>query len=282
MPIQLDVAALVLLAAVLHASWNALVKVGKDRLLTMTVIMGVGLFSVVLLPFVQAPARESWLYLFLSVVIHGGYYFFLIQAYRVGDLSHVYPIARGAAPLLVAGGAAFFADEYLSGLAVSGLLLASTAIASLAFANNNLGQRDLRPFLFGFGTSLFIAAYTVVDGLGVRASGSPLGYIGWLFFLDGFPLILFAAATRQKDIGPYLRAYWKPGLIAGLMAAAGYGLVIWALSLGPMAYISALRETSVIFAAIIGAVLLHESFGPRRIAAAAVVASGIVLMSLAG
>ena len=162
-----------------------------------------------------------------------------------------------------------------------GLVLASAAIASLAIEGGWRGTRDPRPFLFGLVTAAFISAYTIIDGLGVRRSGSALGFIAWLFAVDGIPLTVYALVARPGRIVAYVRAHWKPGLVGGLMCALAYGLVIRALRLGAMATISARRETSVIFAAAIGWLALGEPFGRRRIAAAAV-AAGIVLMSLPG
>ena len=280
---QLHVLLLVLLAAIMHAAWNALVKSGRDRVLTMALVTAVG--SVVAaggLPFVPLPARASWPFLLLSGVIHIGYYYFLLQAYRVGDLSHVYPVARGAAPLFVAVGAALFAAEPVSPRNVIALAVVSVAIASFAFERAPAGGRDPRPFLYGLGTALIISAYTVVDGLGVRRSGHALAYIVWLLALDGIPLTLYALVTRRARIAPYVRAHWAAGLVGGLMAPAAYGLVVWALSSGGMAYVSALRETSVVFAALIGSTVLREPFGARRLFAAALVAVGIVVMNLGG
>lgn len=280
---ELHVIGLVLLAAVLHAGWNALVKTGEDRVLTMAVLLGVTAVAAgAALPFVTPPAPESWIYLILSVVLHGGYFFFLLQAYRVGDLSHVYPVARGAAPLLVALGAAIFAGEVLEPIELIGLVLASLAIASFAFEGGLAALKDPRPFLYGLATAAFISSYTVADGLGVRASGSTAGFIAWLFVVDGLPLLVYALITRRGRIGPYLRANWKSGLVGGVMCGVAYALIIWALNLGAMAFVSALRETSVVFAVLIGSVFLGEPFGGRRIAAAAVVVAGIAVMNLAG
>ena len=276
------VVAIVLAAAALHAGWNAVVKSGADRVLTMTFVIGVGtVLALPALPFLRPPAPESWLYLGLSVLIHIGYFFFLLQAYRVGDLSHVYPVARGAAPVLVAGGAAVFAGEVLSGVAFAGLLLASLAIASFALHGGRAGLRDPRPVGFAVLTAVFIGSYTVTDGLGVRASGSALGFIAWLFFLSGLPLLGYAAVARRGRIAIHVRDHWKAGLAGGVMAGTAYALVIWALTQGAMAFVSALRETSVVFAVLIGSRVLGEPFGGRRIAAAVAVACGIAVMHLA-
>lgn len=283
MPLESHLIVLVLIAAVLHASWNALIKTGRDRLLGMAVVQGAGsLVAAPLVFFVAAPAVESWPYLGVSIVLHMGYFFFLLQAYRVGDFSHVYPLARGSAPLMVAAGAAVFAGEGLNPLALGGLMVASAGITSLVFGGGKDETRDWRPFLFAMGTAVFIAVYTVVDGLGVRVSGSPLGYIVWLMFLDSFGLVLYTLKRRPGELGPYIKAHGKSCFAGGVMCVTAYGLVIWALNSGPMAYVSAVRETSVVFAALIGTRVLGESFGARRLIAALVVVAGILIMNLGG
>ena len=152
------------------------------------------------------------------------------------------------------------------------------AIASFAFERRDGAARDWRPFVLALATAAIIATYTVVDGLGVRRSGAPLGYVLWLVILDGLPLSLYALATRRGQVLAHLRANPGLSLAGGVMCGAAYGLVIWALSLGAMAYVAALRETSVIFAAVIGARVLGEPFGSRRLAAATAVAAGILLL----
>jgi drug/metabolite transporter (DMT)-like permease len=279
---QLEIAALVLIAAVLHAGWNALVKAGQDRVLTMALVTAVGSLGAALaVPFVAAAVPASWPFLLLSGLLHVGYFTFLLEAYRVGELSHIYPVARGTAPLLVAVGAAVFAGEPLGLRQIAGLGLVSVAISSFALERGWSGGLS-RSFLFGLGTAVFIGAYTVVDGLGVRLSGHPLGYILWLFVIDGVPLGLYTLATRRARILPYFRAHWQASLAGGVMCATAYGLVVFALGLGAMAYVSALRETGVIFAAVIGSALLRESFGRRRVLAATLVAAGIIIMNLPG
>ncbi len=280
---SLDIAAMVLLAAVLHAGWNAVVKAGGDRLLTMATVLGVGSLGAALAaPFVAPPAPESWPYILLSTVIHLGYYFFLLQAYRVGDLSHVYPIARGLAPLLVAVGAMIWVGERVTPFQLGGMLVISTAILALALDRGASERRDWRPFLFGVGTAFFIAAYTLTDGLGVRVSESSLGYILWLFIFDGVPLGIFAILRRRGRVVRHLRLNWRTEVTGGAMCAAAYGLAISALAVAPMAFVSALRETSVVFAAIFGAMMLGEPFGKKRITVAVTVAIGIAVLNLAG
>lgn len=280
---EIGIAALVLLAAALHAGWNAVVKTAGDRVAAMALVMGTGAAAAAMaLPFVPVPAAASWPFLLLSAAIHIGYFFFLLQAYRVGDLSHVYPVARGAAPLLVAGGAALLAGESLAAGALVGLVLASAAIASFAFDGGAVRLRDPRPFAFALMTALFIGSYTLTDGLGVRASGAPHGFIAWLLAIDGLPLILYCAAARRGRLGAALRPRWRRGVAGGVMCAGAYALVIWALESAPMAHVSALRETSVVFAVAIGSLLLGEPFGRRRLGAAALTAAGIAIMHAAG
>lgn len=268
----------VLLAALLHAVWNALVKSRADRLLMLAAVNVVGsIFGAVLVLSNAPPAPASWVYIALSALLHTGYYFFLIRAYEAGDLSHVYPIARGLAPLLVALGALVFAGETLDPRVAVGVALASCGIMSLAFDAETPWHVDRRPVLFALGTSVFIAAYTVVDGIGVRYSGNALAYIGWLFLVDSWLLIGVALARRRGRVMSFVRKQWLVGLGGGIASVVAYGLVIYAMNSGAMAIVSALRETSVIFAALIGTFLLGEGVRRGRILAAMVVAIGVAL-----
>lgn len=282
MSLPIEVAALVLLAAFLHAAWNALVKAGQDRLMVLTIANGTGvLISLLIAPFVSPPLPVSWPFLAASVVLHTGYYFFLIHAYRVGDLSHVYPLARGLSPILVAVLAAVFANEIPPPWGMLGVVLACAGITSLAFEGGNPWRGDRRPLAYAAGTAVFIASYTLADGMGVRRAGDALGYIVWLMILDGLPITLFTAYARRNQLVAALRGNWRAGCTSGALQFGAYALVIWAMSLGAMASVSALRETSVIFAAFIGAVVLKERVGAVRICAAILVAVGIVLMRVA-
>jgi len=283
MKIDPTVAALVLFAALLHASWNAIVKSDKDRLVSFGLVMMAGcLIAVPFLPFVAIPQAAAWPYLIASVVVHNFYYYFLLRAYAHGDLSHVYPIARGLGPLLVAIVSGRLVGEYLSFAESCGVTLLSVGIASLAFGHGlPRNSAEWKPVLYAVGTGVFIAGYTLVDGLGVRASGDALGYIVWLNLLEG-PWVLGAALWWRGParIIPYLRDYWWRGTAGGIIATTGYGIAIWAMSVGALAHVAALRETSVLFAAVMGTMLLHEGFGPRRIAASVLVVAGLLLMNL--
>jgi len=274
------VLSLVLAAALLHASWNALVKAGGDPFVRLAVVNAVGgLCAVPMLFLVGLPAPDSWPYLFGSVVVHHAYYLALGYGYRFGDLSHVYPVARGVAPPLVAFAAWAFAGEGLGLLGLLAILVISGGILSLAFADDGR-LVALRPLALGLATGITIAAYTLLDGLGGRASGDVLAYIAWLFVIDAVPFSVIVAVRYRRRLGPALAACWRPAAFGGALSVVAYGLVIWAMSLTPLAAVSALRETSVIVAALIGTRLLREPFGTRRVLAASLVAAGVVLLQV--
>jgi drug/metabolite transporter (DMT)-like permease len=271
----------VLLAAVLHATWNALLKGAQDRLATFVLLDLTGVALCVLaVPLLPGPAPASWVFIALSTLIHTGYKLLLIESYRTGgDLSQVYPLARGSAPLLVAGFAALAVGERLGPLRLAGVLLVSLGLVLLV----GMGGRQLaahrRAIGFALATGVSIAAYTVTDGLGVRRSGSALGYIAWLFLAEGLPLPLYAATWGRGHLRHGLRVNLARGILSGVLSLAAYGLVIWAQTRGALAVVAALRETSVVVAALIGTVVFGERFGYRRTVAAAAVTVGIVLLN---
>ncbi len=274
---------LVLLAALMHAVWNTLVKSSGDRLVQLASLNLVSaVVAVLAIPWVRMPDPASWGYILASIIIHTGYYLFLLQAYRFGDLSHVYPLARGVSPLVVAVLSTIFASETLNSGQVAGVVLVSASVASLAW-NGRWSQRDgAKPVVFAVATGVMIGAYTLVDGTGARLSGDALGYIAWLFALDWIPIALVAAILRRGSLGQAVREQWRISMLGGMLAISAYGLVIWALSLWAMAPVAALRETSVVIAAVIGTVFLHEPFGKRRVMAAIGVTAGVVILRLAG
>ncbi|MEC9328647.1 MAG: DMT family transporter [Pseudomonadota bacterium] len=272
---------LVLLAALLHASWNAFIKSGQDKMLSLALMhICSGVICLFLLPFVSLPHPDAWPYLALSLVLHWGYYWFLVNGYRSGDLGQIYPLSRGSAPLLVAilGGA--IAGETLSFAALSGIVLASLGITALSFEKGLPWHRDPRPVLFALGTGGWIAAYTVADGLGVRHGEHEFGYILWLFILEAITFGGFMAVRRRRVIRSYYLLNWRGLWISGLAAAGAYGLVIWAMSSNVMAMVSALRETSVIMAVFIGGFMLKEHRLVFRLFSASLVVTGIVVMNL--
>lgn len=270
---------LVLAAAVLHASWNALVKSGDSPWIRLALANCVGtIFAVALLPLVDFPAAEVWPFILGSVAVHQVYFVFVALQYRFGDLSHVYPIARGVAPILVALGAFVFAGETLSGWGVIAIVVICGSVLSLAFGGRR--AKDRRAVFLALCTGTTIACYTVIDGLGGRTADNVFGYIVYLFLLDALPFGLLVIFLRRRTLIPDVKANWKTGSLGGLFSFLAYALVIWAMTLSPMTYVSALRETSVIIAALIGTRLMHEPFGVRRIAAAAGVATGVILLQI--
>ena len=270
---------LVLLAAVMHAAWNVLVKFGDDALVNMTLIVGMaGLIALAFTPFVSFPDPASWIFLLGSVLTHIGYYVFLLFGYRYGDLSLVYPIARGSAPLLVGVTSWMFVGEVLSTIEMLGVAAISAGIFSLAIDRAAGREHTWRPVIFGLLTGLTIMGYTLCDGQGVRVAGDKYGYIVWLFVLDSPALIVMAYLRRGPAMFALAARHWKVGAIGGALSMAAYGIAIYAMSQAFMAQVAALRETSVIFAAIFSALILKERFHPRRYAAVAMVALGAVLL----
>ncbi len=292
------VIALLLAAALMHATWNALLKADTgDRLVTFGVIMlTAGVISVPWVFFLPFPPAESWGWLALSVIIHNFYYFFLLKAYATGDLSHTYPIARGLGPLLVALVSGKLVGEYLRLQDGAGVALVSLGILVLATPQRRLANGELpspewrgrhrRATVYAVLTGITVAGYLITDGLGVRAAGPTLehrlSYIAWLNVCEGPWLIVVALFLRPAGVAAYLargpRGWWR-GAAGGIVATLGYAIAIWALATGPIAHVAAVRESSVLFASVMGALLLGEPFGARRVAAAATIVAGLVLMN---
>lgn len=272
---------LVLSAAVLHAVWNAIVKAGGDR----AVVLGAVSFAnfalgALLILVVPTPAAASWPFVVGSALLHYGYYIFLFYAYRFGDLSHVYPIARGVAPALVAVGAYVTIGETLSLPALGGLAAISIGIMLLAFGRK-AARADPRALAFALGTGVIIASYSITDGIGVRLSQAPFGYIGWLFFLE-FPVALSVLYRRRRGGDSVDAASLRRGLAAGVLSVFAYGAVIYANSLAHLAAVSAVRESSVIFASLIGLFVFGERPWPKRLISAIVVAAGVIALAGSG
>ena len=271
--------ALVLTAAVLHAVWNAMTKSGGTPEISIASYHVVGSsVCIVIAIFLPFPNLEAWPILIGSMAVHNLYYFALARAYRVGDLSQVYPLFRGVAPVLVACGAAVVAHEYLTLGTVAGIVCISLGVISLAFRTTTFGVMPRAAVAWATVTGILIATYTILDGLGVRASTNELSFIVWLFILELVPIGTIMLATRRTEWFDYMRANQGKVIFGGVASTTAYGLVIYAMSLGSMAVVSSLRETSVIFAAIIGALFLREPFGAARVRAATLVALGIVMM----
>ncbi|MEV5437842.1 DMT family transporter [Streptomyces sp. NPDC052682] len=273
------VTAAVLLAAVTHAAWNAIAHKIPDKLVGFTLISGGGLLiGLALAPFVAFPAGEAWPYLLASAATHIVYYALLMRSFRLGDFGQAYPIARGSAPLVVTVLAAVFAHEVPDGWGAAGIAVSCAGLTGVAL----WGLRGHRPNWAAIGaalaTGLTIAAYTVVDGLGVRASGSSLGYIAWLMAVQGTVVPAYAVTRLRGRTAAVLRPHLGLGLPGAALSVMAYALVLWAQTRADLAPVAALRESSIIVGAAIGAVFFKERFGAPRIAAAALVVAGIGLM----
>jgi drug/metabolite transporter (DMT)-like permease len=274
----LDLVLLILCAAVFNASWNALVKVGGDRVALMAVIALIGAaFSVLLAPFVEFPDRASWPFLIAAIVLHTGYHFLLPIAYNHGDLGQVYPIARGSAPLLVTLAAAIFAGEVLGVVPLLGVVCLATGVMALSFDKGTGIARNPKPVLFALATGACIASYTVVDGLGARQTASAMSFAVWLTIGDGLLTFLLALPWKRSAIASVVRTGLVRPTLAATLQIGAYWIAVWALAHAPMGMVSALRETSVLVVAIISTFVLGEGFGVWRFVSAGLVVCGIAL-----
>ncbi|MBW5252888.1 EamA family transporter [Streptomyces sp. P01-B04] len=275
------VAMAVLTAAFTHAAWNALAHAIKDQLLSFTLISGGGvLIGAAAACFVPFPAAEAWPYLLVSAALHVAYMLLLMRSFTLGDFGQMYPIARGTAPLVVTVLAAVFVGERPDGWATAGVAVASAGLVGLAlWGIRGTGKRPHWPAIVAaLATGLAIAGYTTVDGVGVRASGSSLGYVAWLMILEGLAIPLYALHRRRSALPGQLRPHAVRGLLGAALSVTAYGLVLWAQTRAALAPVAALRESSIIVGAAIGAVFFKERFGTPRIAAAGLMVVGIGLM----
>jgi drug/metabolite transporter (DMT)-like permease len=271
---------LVLLAAIAHAGWNALLKSVSDRLLMMGAIRAVGLaYAVVMIPIVPLPQGVTWLWLLCATAAHLVYFVLLIESYRLGDMSVVYPIARGTAPLLLAIFAFFAIGETLSIAQLAAVAMTSVGLLVLVVG------RGTEPSAIGFAlaTSVSIAGYSLVGGIGVRSAPDVLSFQVWLEAMLGLSVLLYASLRRSSgEIAVFVRRHGRSGVLAGLVSMAGYLAFLLAARSLPLAPVAALRESSLIFGAVIGTVVFKEAFGARRVAAAVLVAGGIMALALLG
>jgi drug/metabolite transporter (DMT)-like permease len=263
---------LVLFAAVLHAAWNAVLRSGTDRLWSVTIMsIAMGLVAIPFAAVLTLPASPSWPYLILSSCLQLGYSVFLVYAYRHGELGQVYPIVRGSVPLLVTLGGFLFASQRPSALALLGIVLVALGIMSLALGRHRASVKSVALALI---TGLFIAAYLTADGIGVRLAGDPRAYATWIFLIYGVSMPVTFIALRGSLTLDVRSAETQKALAGGVISLIAYVAVVSALALGPIGPISALRETSVVFAVVIGRVFLGEQLTLGRLAACAVVAIG--------
>jgi drug/metabolite transporter (DMT)-like permease len=272
--------AAVLFAAVLHAVWNALVKGGSDKAAGMVaVVIGEGVIALPFLPFAPMPAVESWPYILASVALHFGYQVFLIKAYQIGDLTQVYPIARGVSPLLVALGTMVLLGARFSTMELAAMMLISVGIASISLTRRSDGLFQRKAALFAMATGLFIAAYSIVDGQGARLAGTALGFYGWVAVVNAVGFAAFARVLRPGLVGKAV-AQRNHIVFGGSAAFAAYLTVVWAFTQAPIALVTALRETSIVFALLIGVIFLRERLDLAKVLSTCVTLSGAVLMRL--
>jgi drug/metabolite transporter (DMT)-like permease len=272
----------VLVAALLHASWNAMLHGNRDRFLSMTwMSIAIATVSTFVVLFTPRPAYAAWPYIVASGLVHIFYNVTLVQSYRRNDLAQAYPIARGSSPLLVTLGAALFAHEAIGPLHIFGILMISGGIIAIALEGSRVSRAGA---LAALTTGATIAVYTVIDGIGVRLSdGQALAYTAWMFLFYWLMPVLFVAMRGRAALWTPVRAApmaLGSSLVGGLVSIAAYGIVIWALQSGAMGAVSALRETSVVFAVLIGRMFLRETVSGKRWLACVVVAAGAVCLGL--
>jgi drug/metabolite transporter (DMT)-like permease len=278
--LTLGVTLAVLGAGFLHALWNALLKsaAGDPILDTALIVAGSSAVALAVLPFAGVPARAAWPFIALSAVVHFGYYITLAGAYHRADLSFAYPLMRGVAPLIVTLLGVLFLGEHPGAKTLTGIALISIGIIVIAWFAS--GRHPLAAAGWALSNAAIIAAYTLVDGAGVRASSNAPGYVTWLIFLEGLPFLVWIYARRGRAAARYIGSRWRRGIAGGAASLAAYGIVLWAMTRAPVAVVAALREVSVLFAALIGSLVLKEGFGWRRMAGAATVVAGVAALKL--
>lgn len=269
---------LVLCAAALHAGWNAIVKGSGDKFVAAVAIcLSAALIAILALPFVTAPARESWRYISASMVLQTTYFSLVAAAYRRADMSLAYPIMRGGAPMIVALASGLLFAEALTLTGWLGISLISGGILSLAVLARKASRAGLGLALLN---TCVIASYTLTDAAGVRLSGAPIGYTLWVCIVTAPPVLVLALWRRGPALFGQLARSWRDGLIGGAGTMTSYGVALWAMTLAPVAMVAALRETSIIFATALSALVLGEKVGPGRVAAVVIIALGAATLRL--
>ncbi len=277
----LDIMAVVLAGALLHAVWNVLVRLASDKFIsTALVVGGAGALVVCCLPFVPAPAVASWPYLAASVLIHVAYFSFVALSYRDADLSFAYPLMRGSAPAMSAVVVALLVHESPSPIGWMGVLLVSGGILLLAGDSWRSGSLKLAPMAVALANGGVIAIYTLVDGIGVRLSGHPVSYTGWIFLLTAIPLLIVSFVRQGQETARNIRFNWAKGLVGGACTLGSYTLALWAMTHAPIALVAALRETSVVFGTLIAATFLRERVSPMRYLSVFIITAGAVAIKV--
>ena len=278
---SLHVMAIILFAAALHAGWNAIVRAASEKFQdTVLIVLGAGVWTAFLLPLVPVPAVESWPYLAASVLIHVAYFSLVAISYRSGELSFTYPVMRGSAPALSAVAAALLINESPSMGGWAGVLLISCGVLVLAGDSWRSGTFRIAPTLFALTNAGVIVVYTLVDGQGARLSKHAFSYTGWMFLLTAALFLAISAVSRGREALRRIRTGWRRGLLGGACTLTSYGLALWAMTHAPIALVAALRETSVVFAAIIAALFLKEPITPLRYVSIVTVSAGAIAIKL--
>jgi drug/metabolite transporter (DMT)-like permease len=275
----LTVMSIVLFAALLHASWNFLVKSTEDKYLSMTaVVVGHTPFAVAALSFAPLPRIESLPYLLAGAVLHVGYQLFLLASYRVGDLSQVYPLARGVAPLIVAGISVTLLKVHLSWIELVAVITIGTGIMSLALVRRSDGLRNGQAACLAIITGGFIASYTLVDGMGAREAGTALGFYGWLSSMNALIFAAIMGVVRPGLVKKVVCREWRFALAGGGASFGAYAIATWAFTVAPIALVAALRETSIVFALLLGIFVLKERLDPMKVLATLCTMLGVGLL----
>ena len=273
---------LVLAAAAMHATWNALIKTRSDRFASISLAtLGASIVVLPILPFVDFPSIEVWIWIAASVIIHAGYRLFLVKTYDVGDFAQSYPLARGIAPLITTVGAIIFIGEVPEGLTVLGIVVLSFGALLMSLrGSSDLSKFNRRAVGFALLTSMLIAGYTLTDGYGVRLANTASSYAAWLFFCDGLCSIAIGFLYRGRGLLTVLASEWKTSLLTGGLLAGSYWIIMWAMTKAPIASIAALRETSILFAMLISVLVLGERVTPWRVLATVFIVGGVVILRL--
>src|SRR2546421_5586847 len=276
MELTLPVTLAVLGAALLHACWNALLKSSSDKQLdTVAISVGAGIVGLAVAVWLPFPAREAWPWLAASALVHILYFLLLAGAYHWGELSYAYPIMRGGGPVIVAlAGAAVFGEVLGPGQAL-GVALVCAGVVAFAY-----GRHDRRATLFALGNAVVIGAYTLIDAKGVRLSESPVAYTMWFFVLNAVAIYAYAGLRRGREVPRYLVRNWPRIFIGAVFTTGSYGIALWAMTRAPVALVAVLRETSVLFGALLGALFLGEKMTRRRLVATGAVLAGLVVLKL--
>jgi drug/metabolite transporter (DMT)-like permease len=279
--LSFEVMLVVLLGAALHASWNALVKSGSDPFLdTVSVATGAAAVMAGVLFFLPLPQEVSWRCLIASVVIHVAYYGLLVLAYQGGDLSLVYPIMRGTAPAFTAVLGTALLNEWPSWGGWTGVFLVSGGVVLLAAESPRTKDFRLAPVVFALLNAGVIVSYTLVDGLGARLSGNAFSYTGWVLMLTGVLVFVVSLGFRGRQVTSHVLAHWKKGTIGGGCTFASYSLALWAMTKAPIAPVAALRETSIIFSALLALLVLKERITTLRYVSIAIVTTGVIAIKV--